>query len=158
MATRARIAFETKVGEIVSAYHHYDGYPAGLGYNLIKNYVGDRDKFIEAVMLGDASYWGSTPYPSTSQHSFNNAEDDVNVYYGRDRSEENVGYVTHKDFEDFAANWDNAGEEYAYVLRLDGKLTMIERYADNKIVEDAEDDIILARAAAIREYKKRVAA
>lgn len=158
MATRARIGFETQVGEIVSAYHHYDGYPAGLGYNLLLNYVGDRDKFMEAVMLGDASYWGKTPYTTDTTHSFNKPVDDVSVYYGRDRGEENVGYVTHKDFEDFAANYDMAGEEYAYVLRLDGKLTMIARYEDNKIVEDAEDEIILRRAAAIREYKRRVAA
>jgi len=157
MATRARIAFETKVGEIVSAYHHWDGYPAGLGYNLIKNYVGDRDKFMEAVMLGDASNWGKTPYPSTSEHSFDNAEDDVSVYYGRDRGEDNVGPVTFTDMADFAENWNCAGEEYAYVLRLDGKLTMIERYAE-KTVEDAEDDIILARAAMLHEYKKRMAA
>lgn len=157
MATRARIGIETRVGEIVSAYHHYDGYPAGLGYNLIKNYAGDRDKFMEAVMLGDASYWGKTPYPSTSLHSFNNAEDDVSVYYGRDRGEENTAPVTFTDMEDFAANWNIAGEEYAYVLRLDGTLTMIARYEDATF-EDAEDEIILRRAAAIREYKKRLAA
>jgi hypothetical protein len=158
MATRARIAFETKVGEIVSAYHHWDGYPAGLGYNLIKNYAGNRDKFMEAVMLGDASHWGKTPYPTTSEHSFDNAEDDVSVYYGRDRGEKDVGAVTFTDMDDFAANWDMAGEEYAYVLRLDGKLTMIERYADNRVTEDAEDEIILARAAMLHEYKKRMAA
>ena len=157
MATRARIAFETQVGEIVSAYHHYDGYPAGLGYNLIKNYVGDRDKFMEAVMLGDASHWGSKIYPSTSEHRFGNAEDDVNVYYGRDRGEDNVAPVTFTDMADFAENWNIAGEEYAYVLRLDGKLTMIDRYGE-RVVEDAEDEIILARADAVREYKKRMAA
>jgi len=154
MATRARIGFETQVGEIVSAYHHYDGYPAGLGYNLVRNYIADRDKFMEAVMLGDASYWGKTPYPSTSLHSFSNAEEDVSVYYGRDRGEENVAPVTFTDFEDFAENWNIAGEEYAYVLRLDGTLTMIARYEDNKVVEDAEDEIILARAAMIKRIKE----
>ena len=157
MATRARIAFETKVGEIVSAYHHWDGYPAGLGYNLVKNYIGDRDKFMEAVMLGDASHWGSKIYPSTSLHSFDNAEDDVSVYYGRDRGEENTAPVTFTDMADFAANWNIAGEEYAYVLRLDGTLTMIDRYGE-RTVEDAEDEIICARADAIRAYQKRMAA
>ena len=158
MATRARIAFETQVGEIVSAYHHWDGYPAGLGYNLVRNYIGDRDKFMEAVMLGDASNWGSKIYPSTSEHSFQNAEDDVNVYYGRDRGEDNTAPVTFTDIDDFAENWNIAGEEYAYVLRLDGTITMIERYADNAVTEDAEDEIIMRRAAMIKEYKKRMAA
>lgn len=157
MATRARIGFETQVGEIVSAYHHWDGYPAGVGYNLVRNYISDRDKFMEAVMLGDASHWGSKIYPSTSEHSFNNAEDDVNVYYGRDRGEDGVAPVTFTDIEDFAANWDCAGEEYAYVLRLDGTLTLFDRYGEQRI-EDAEDEIIMRRADMIREYKKRMAA
>ena len=157
MATRARIAFETQKGEIVSAYHHWDGYPAGLGYNLVRNYIGDRDKFMEAVMLGDASHWGKTPYPTTSDHSFNNAEDDVSVYYHRDRGEP-LRTRTFKDIEDFAENYDCCGEEYAYVLRLDGTLTMIERYADNKIVEDAEDEIIMRRASMLRTYKAQMAA
>ena len=157
MATRARIAFETQVGEIVSAYHHWDGYPAGLGYNLVRNYIGDRDKFMEAVMLGDASHWGSKVYPSTSEHSFQNAEDDVNVYYGRDRGEKDVGTRTFTDIEDFAENYDCAGEEYAYVLRLDGTLTMFDRYGETRI-EDAEDDIVIARARVVQEYRKRVAA
>ena len=157
MATRARIAFETQVGEIVSAYHHWDGYPAGLGYNLVRNYIGDRDKFMEAVMLGDASHWGSKVYPSTSEHSFQNAEDDVNVYYGRDRGEKDVGTRTFTDIEDFAENYAVAGEEYAYVLRLDGTLTMFDRYGETRI-EDAEDDIVIARARVVQEYRKRVAA
>lgn len=157
MATRARIGFETQVGEIVSAYHHWDGYPAGLGYNLVRNYIGDRDKFMEAVMLGDASHWGSKVYPSTSEHSFQNAEDDVNVYYGRDRGEKDVGTRTFTDIEDFAENYAVAGEEYAYVLRLDGTLTMFDRYGETRI-EDAEDDIVIARARVVQEYRKRVAA
>ena len=158
MATRARIGFETKVGEIVSAYHHYDGYPAGLGYNLIRNYIADRDKFMEAVMLGDASFWGKTPYPSTSLHSFNNAEEDVSVYYGRDRGEEGVAPQTFRDFAHFADDYALCGEEYAYVLRLDGTLTMIVRYEGDRIVEDAEDEIVIARAEAIKAYRKRMAA
>ena len=157
MATRARIAFETQVGEIVSSYHHWDGYPAGLGYNLVRNYISDRDKFMEAVMLGDASHWGSKVYPSTSEHSFQNAEDDVNVYYGRDRGEKDVGTRTFTDIEDFAENYAVAGEEYAYVLRLDGTLTMFDRYGETRI-EDAEDDIVIARARVVQEYRKRVAA
>ena len=157
MATRARIGFETQVGEIVSAYHHWDGYPAGLGYNLVRNYISDRDKFMEAVMLGDASHWGSKVYPSTSQHSFRNAEDDVNVYYGRDRGEVGVGPKTFTDIDDFAANYDCAGEEYAYVLRLDGTLIMFDRYKEERI-EDAEDEIILRRASMIRTYKQQMAA
>ena len=155
MATRARIGFEAQDGTIVSSYHHWDGYPAGLGYNLIRNY-SDADKFREAVALGDASHWGSKIYPA-GKHSFSAPEEDVNVYYGRDRGEKDTAPVTFTDIEDFAANYDRAGEEYAYVLRLDGTLTMFDRYSEQRI-EDAEDDIVIARARAVQEYRKRVAA
>ena len=38
MATRARIALELKDGSFISSYQHWDGYPGGLGYNLIENW------------------------------------------------------------------------------------------------------------------------
>ena len=38
MATRARIAIELTDGSILSSYHHWDGYPAGLGFNLISHW------------------------------------------------------------------------------------------------------------------------
>ena len=155
MATRARIAIEFDNGKIISSYHHWDGYPAGLGYNLIVNW-NDPAKLIEAIMLGDASNWGKNAYP-TQAHSFNAPEDGVNVYYGRDRGESNVDATPFEDFAAFANGFDCAGEEYAYCLRKDGTWSMIARYADT-VTHDAEDDIILARADAIREYKKRMAA
>jgi hypothetical protein len=156
MATRARIAIELENGNIVSAYHHWDGYPAGLGYNLLMNW-NDAAKLEDAITLGDASNWGKTAYP-TQAHSFNAPQDDVNVYYGRDRGETGVECKTFEDFADFAENYDCAGEEYAYCLRRDGTWTMIARYEDNAVIEDAEDEIILRRASVIREYKKRMAA
>lgn len=151
MATRARIGFETQVGEIISSYHHWDGYPAGLGYNLITNW-NDRDKLMEAVMLGDASSWGRVV---GTKVDFNDREaaKTQNIYYGRDRGETGVGYKTHTDIDTFEQEYDYAGEEYAYVLRLDGTWTMFERYGEQRI-EDAEDDIVLKRAHLIREYRK----
>ena len=156
MATRARIGIELTDGSILSSYHHWDGYPAGLGYNLIVNW-NDPAKLCEAIRLGDASHWGKTAHP-TGAHSFDAPQDDVNVYYGRDRGESNVDAVPFADFAAFVVGFDCAGEEYAYCLRRNGTWTMIERYADNAVTRDAEDTIILARADAIRAYKKRQAA
>ena len=156
MATRARIGIENADGSITTSYHHWDGYPAGLGFNLISHW-DDPETLLEAIRLGDASNWGKRIAPK-GEHSFNAPEDGVNVYYGRDRGEENVGPVDFADFADFEANWNMAGEEYAYCLRRDGTWSMIERYADNAVTHDAEDDIIEARADAIRAYKKRMAA
>ena len=56
MATRARIALELKDGSFISSYQHWDGYPGGLGYNLLDNW-NNYDKVKEAIELGDASKW-----------------------------------------------------------------------------------------------------
>ena len=152
MATRARIAMQIRSGKYVSSYHHWDGYPAGLGFNLIKNY-DDDNKTLEAINLGDASHWGSKVYPDTEEHSFNAPEEDVNVYYGRDRGEDNVGFVMHDTLEDLLEEYNMAGEEYLYV-RQNGKWGMHSRYGGEDFVEDAEDDIILARAGMIKMIRK----
>lgn len=156
MATRARIAIELADGSILSSYHHWDGYPAGLGFNLVSHW-DDPEVLLQAIRLGDASNWGKRIAPK-GEHSFNAPEDGVNVYYGRDRGESNVDAVPFADFDVFVKNFDRAGEEYAYCLRRDGTWSMIERYADNAVTHDAEDDIIIARADAIRSYRNRLAA
>ena len=38
MATRARIGIQQKSGRIIGAYQHWDGYPGGLGFNLVENW------------------------------------------------------------------------------------------------------------------------
>ena len=155
MATRARIGIENADGSITTSYHHWDGYPAGLGFNLISHW-DDADKLREAISLGDASNWGKRIAP-VGEHSFAAPEENVNVYYGRDRGESNVGPVSFDNYDDFADNWNMAGEEYAYVLRRDGTWTMIDRYGE-RVTHDAEDDIIIARADAIKMYRQRLAA
>ena len=156
MATRARIAIELTDGSILSSYHHWDGYPAGLGFNLICHW-DDPAVLLQAIRLGDASNWGKRIAP-IDEHSFDCPEENVNVYYGRDRGESNVDAVPFADFDAFVNGFDCAGEEFAYCLRRDGTWSMIDRYAGNTVTHDAEDDIIIARADAIRAYKKRLAA
>ena len=156
MATRARIGLELDNGQIVSSYHHWDGYPAGLGFNLVSHW-DERDTLLEAINLGDASHWGKRIAP-VGEHSFDAPEEGVNVYYGRDRGESNVGRLFFDNFAAFVDGFDCAGEEFAYCLRRDGTWSMIDRYADNAVTLDAEDDIIIARADAIKSYRNRLAA
>jgi len=155
MATRARIGIENANGSITTSYHHWDGYPAGLGFNLISHW-DNPETLREAISLGDASHWGKRIAP-VGEHSFNSPEDGVNVYYGRDRGEDNVGPVSFDNYDDFADNWNMAGEEYAYVLRTNGTWTMIDRYGE-RVTHDAEDDIILARADMIKHQRKMLQA
>ena len=54
MATRSRIGIELKDGSILSAYHHWDGYPEWLGRILTTHY-NSKDKAAELIDGGDMS-------------------------------------------------------------------------------------------------------
>jgi outer membrane protein assembly factor BamA len=157
MATRARIGIENQDGSITTSYHHWDGYPAGLGFNLVSHW-DDADKLREAISLGDASHWGKSIGNKTDFDCRGEGYYDQNVYYGRDRGETGVGpkfYDTYAVFEKSFLRNTPAGEEFAYVLRLDGTWTQIDVYA-KEVTHDAEDDIIIARADMIKYQRKHM--
>ena len=54
MATRSRIGIELKDGSILSAYHHWDGYPEWLGRILATHY-NSREQVAELIDGGDMS-------------------------------------------------------------------------------------------------------
>ena len=147
MATRARIGIENADGSITTSYHHWDGYPAGLGFNLVNNWA-DEDLLGAAIALGDASHWADT---IGSKTDFDCRDDNYyaqNVYYGRDRGETGVDpiiYDTYAVFEKCFLRNTPCGEEYAYVLRLDGTWTQIAVY-HKEVLHDAEDSIRTAKA------------
>jgi hypothetical protein len=72
MSTRARIGLELSDGSILSAYHHWDGYPEWLGRNL-KIHFNSRNKASELIDGGDmctclndnfeAEYYGTSCPP-----------------------------------------------------------------------------------------------
>ncbi len=53
MSTRSRIGY-TKNGYVHSAYHHWDGYPEGVGAYLVK-YFNTKEKVEALVAGGDMS-------------------------------------------------------------------------------------------------------
>ena len=60
MATRSRIGIELKDGSILSAYHHWDGYPAWLGRILTTHY-NTREQAADLIDGGDmSSCWNDT--------------------------------------------------------------------------------------------------
>ena len=109
MATRSNIAYKTPEGKIRAVYCHWDGYPAHNG-EMLRRYYTDADKVKMLVDLGQISLLAPKVFPTNTTHSFDTPQEDVTVFYGRDRGEENVGY---KEYDDFAEYVDN-GEEYMY--------------------------------------------
>jgi len=114
-----------------------------------------------AIALGDASHWADTIGEQIEFDQFprSDAYYAQNVYYGRDRGETGVEAITYKTYEVFEKSFlrrTPAGEEYAYILRLDGTWTQISVYA-KEIKHDAEDSIREAKAAMQRMIDKEVA-
>ncbi|NBV27585.1 hypothetical protein EBS02_00985 [bacterium] len=54
MATRSRIGIELKDGSILSAYHHWDGYPEWLG-RILKTHYNSKELAAELIDGGDMS-------------------------------------------------------------------------------------------------------
>ena len=118
MATRARIAIQTENG-IIGAYQHWDGYPGGLGYNLIENWY-KADKITDAIKLGNSSKWGIIIGEKIDFDDRNDPMQDVqNVYYMRDRGEKDQGPKKHLNGVCLLDEAFNSGEEYLYVYKED---------------------------------------
>ena len=57
MATRSRIGIELKDGSILSAYHHWDGYPQWLG-RILNTHYNSRQQAADLIDGGDMSVHG----------------------------------------------------------------------------------------------------
>ena len=121
MATRARIGILNEDGTVTASYQHWDGYPGGLGYNLI-DYWTDSNKVKDAISLGNASKWGFIIGTKVDFDDRNDPLHEVqNVYYMRDRGEKDQGPTTYADEAEYLAEGFNSGEEYIYLLKNTGK-------------------------------------
>ena len=106
MATRSRIGLQLADGNILSVYHHWDGYPEWLGVTLNEKF-NTREKVAELIDGGDISCCDSD-----SDWNLNKVENHVQYYNDRgDNTEPRLD----SNFDDYVKN----GEEYAYVFTLD---------------------------------------
>jgi len=159
MATRARIAIQTETG-IIGAYQHWDGYPGGLGYNLIENWY-KADKITDAIKLGNSSKWGIIIGEKIDFDDRNNPMHDVqNVYYMRDRGEKDQGPKTYSDEADYLENGFNTGEEYIYLAKNTGEkdylgneqVTWFYASYDSKEFKPLEEDAINDHIAMLKRH------
>ena len=106
MATRSRIGLQLADGNILSVYHHWDGYPQWLGVTLNEKF-NTREKVAELIDGGDISCCDSD-----SDWNLNKVENHVQYYNDRgDNTEPRLD----ANFDEYVKN----GEEYAYVFTLD---------------------------------------
>ena len=106
MATRSRIGLQLADGNILSVYHHWDGYPEWLGVTLNEKF-NTREKVAELIDGGDISCCDSD-----SDWNLNKVENHVQYY--KDRGD-NTEPRLDSNFDEYVKQ----GEEYAYVFTLD---------------------------------------
>jgi hypothetical protein len=109
MGTRSRIGLEMTDGSILSVYSHWDGYPEGVGKDLVKHY-NSHDKASELIDGGDMSY----PYTKQTWGSLLDKTKERKVpapQYYSERGEDCPPRLD-KNLDEFITN----GEEYGYVF------------------------------------------
>ena len=134
MGTRSRIGIKLTNGNILSAYHHYDGYPQWLGKKLVQHF-NSYDEASELIDGGDMSVchttdtWGSNVIyqtivksdGTTIKRSLKNSDGSTmydtqketpSPLYYSERGESGVEPRLDTDLFEYLNN----GEEYAYVF------------------------------------------
>ena len=114
MSTRARIGLELSDGSILSAYHHWDGYPEWLG-RILKTHYNTKEKVSELIDGGDmSSCWTEDRFSIDPTHGFKVQE--YGPQYYSQRGEDSPPRHDANKY-DYLAE----GEEYAYIYTLKGE-------------------------------------
>ena len=104
MATRGRIGIELSDGSVLSAYHHWDGYPEWLG-RILKTHYNSKELAAELIDGGDmSSAWTNA--------GFNNETVAQGPLYYSQRGDDCPPRLD-KNMKVFLA----FGEEYSYIFR-----------------------------------------
>ncbi len=95
MSTNSTIAVKTERGPYKAIYCHNDGYPEYM-YPMLRDWYGTQERAEALVDLGDASFIAKRLVPSQgSNHHFDHPEEDVSIFYHRDRGENyNVSFYS----------------------------------------------------------------
>lgn len=113
MATRSYIAMKIGDNAYKTVYCHYDGY---LEYNgkMLLEYYNTQERVEKLLSLGCISSLNKELEPKAgSHHCFDNPDDDVTVFYGRDRGEtDQEAFICTKEELTDPNNW----IEYIYVF------------------------------------------
>lgn len=116
MSTNSYIGIQNEDGSVQCIYCHWDGYPSHNGRILNEHYQ-EEEKVRKLISLGDLSILAENVDPDESKvHNWSNPQDDVCLFYGRDRGEKNVGFKTVAGEQGFLNKAKNAVASYAYLF------------------------------------------
>ena len=109
MSTNARIGIKLEDGSILSAYHHWDGYPEWLG-RILKQHYNTKEKVAELIDGGNMSSCYSDNVDDYEKQAFVK-QDPQPEYYGGDSEAPRLS----KNFTQFAFD-SKSGEEFLYLF------------------------------------------
>ena len=111
MSTRARIGIQLPDDSILSVYHHFDGYPEGLGVKLVEHY-NTYEKASELIDGGNmGSCYSDREYnPQTEEYEKTEPKP---TYYGG----EEEAPILSKNFDEFTRI--DCWQEYSYIFVTD---------------------------------------
>ena len=122
MSTNSRIGLRLADGSILSAYHHWDGYPQCLGVTLTKHYA-TREQFAELIDGGNMSCcYTNSGWDLTEPEELEGREYKPCYYTERGESIDDNAPKLHKTISHFFEDTNKCCGEYAYVKELDGTL------------------------------------
>ena len=111
MSTNARIGIKLEDGSILSAYHHWDGYPEWLGV-VLKTRYETKEKVAELIDGGNmSSCWSDNEFDYEKQEFVK--QDPKPTYYGGD----DEAPILSKNFNEFTRI--DCWQEYSYVFVKD---------------------------------------
>ena len=115
MGTRSRIGV-MHGDNCKSVYCHWDGYLENNGRILQEYY--DSAKANHLVALGDlSSLRPNIEVPEGVEHNFEKPNEDITVFYARDRKETGCEFKTDSTFEAFFERVEGCCGEWYYVMR-----------------------------------------
>lgn len=115
MGTRSRVGV-MHGDKCKSIYVHWDGYLSGVGRMLLEHY--DSAKANHLVALGDvSSLCKNVEIPDGVEHSFDEPDENITAFYGRDRGETGCEFCVDHTFEQFMQRVADSGAEYYYIMK-----------------------------------------
>lgn len=131
MATRSRIGIELSDGSVLSAYHHWDGYPEWLG-RILKTHYNSEELATELIDGGDMSCcW-------TNERWSNDLLDRHRDVYGPQYYSQR-GEDCPPRHDDSLEEYLSEGEEYAYLFTCgEWVCCNMHQFEDDKLPEVVE--------------------
>lgn len=146
VGTRSEIGILNSDKTVTSIYCHWDGYPDYNG-KILSEYYTNEKTVRELISNGDLSSLCENIKPNeNSEHTFDKPQEDVCVYYYRDRGEpwEQVKPRTYKSIKIWRNEIKKGWQEYLYLF-INGRWYFSSTYNKIKLKD-------LKKAITIREY------